>query len=294
MTMTRCKLIVMGALVLVSACGPVAPAEEPANHTSEAPDSADESKPASRKAELIGEWVMAPPPGQARQVQLSRYALASPPNDEAFAAMDPSEQERNWYRDVKRLRNEEPGSPLLEQLKRKLDELEAVRLTFTEDKLITSTQSGTSVTAYRIEEDLGDRVVILEDGDAPENKRRAIIAFVNRDSIVIDKAGLRIPMNRVPAGSAPPPSEAPRTSTSVPTPSSGGGSNDEYERCVAEYYRCVDAMDAESRAAMADLLAQTRRIFEEARHSPERRRATLASCKQSVELAHATYCPPSK
>jgi len=272
-------------LASLIACAPVAP-ETPAG---EGGDAAPAAKPASRKGELLGEWVMAPPPGQARQVQLSRYALASPPKDDAFEAMNPTSQERDWYRDVKRLQNEEPGSPLLEELKRKLEELEAVRLTFTADKLITTTQGGTQVTAYRIEEDLGSSVVILEDGSAPEAKRRAVIAFVDRDSIVINKGGLRIPMNRVTK--APPPSEVP-LSRATPNPNQGSG--DEYDRCVAEYFRCVDAMDADTRASMADLLEVTKRTFEEARNSPERRRSVLDSCKQSVALAHATYCAPSK
>lgn len=237
---------------------------------------------------------MAPPPGQERQVRLSRYALASPPQDDAFEAMKPTEQERNWYRDVKRLRNEEPGSPLLEALKRKLEELEAVRVTFTEDKLVTTTQSGTQVTAYRIEEDLGSSVVILEDGSGSEDKRRAVIAFVDRDNIVINKAGVRIPMNRVAKGAAPPPSEAPLNRAAARSDARSDQGSDEYDRCVAEYFRCVDAMDPETRASMADMLEVTKRTFEEARQSPERRRSVLGTCKQSVALAHATYCAPAK
>ena len=246
---------------------------------------------------LLGEWVMAPPAHEERSVALARFALETPPNDDGFAGMQPSETERTHYKNLLRLRNEEPGSPLLAEVRRRLDALDAVRLTFTPDKMITTTPDGTQIQTYVVEEDLGDRIVIAENGDPA---KRRMIAFDGDDRIVIAVGPTRVPMRRVGEGEAPPATSAPTTpsaSATAPAPTSvapaapppAGG--DDLDRCITEYYRCIDAMPAETRASMGDLIAATRGAFERARRSPEATRAALTSCRQAVDLAYATYCP---
>ncbi len=170
-----------------------------------------------------------------------------------------------------------------------------MRVTFTAGKLITTTRAGTSIKRYTVEEDLGERVVILEEGEADVSRRRAIIAFVDHNNIVITKGATRIPLTRVAKGTAPSPNEAPSQSAAqrsdvagLPAPSGYA----DLDECVAEYYRCIEVMPPEARAAISGVISATKRIFEEARESPELRKSATRSCKQAVELAHASYCPP--
>ncbi len=227
---------------------------------------------------LLGEWAMAPPPHDERNVALARFALQTPPDDAGFEAMRPSETERTHYANLLRLRNEEPDSPLLAEVRRQLDALDGVRVTFTPDKMISTTASGTDIAPYVVEEDLGHSVVIAEHGDP---LKRRMIAFDGDDRIVIVVGATRIPMTRVRAGVAVTPTSAPTTA---------GGDADDLDRCIAEYYRCIDQMPAETRASMEDLIALTREVFARARRSPEESAFALQSCRQAVDLAYASYC----
>ena len=239
---------------------------------------------------LLGEWVMAPPPHERRAAELVRHALHTPPDREAFEAMSPTERERRNFDNVLRLRDEEPGSPLLAQLRRKMDGLDAVRVIFTEDEMITTTPNGTDSSGYVIEEDLGDRIVLLENGDPT---KRRIIAFDGDDAIVVTVGPTRVPMNRVPAGSAPSPTSAP-TSAHAPTiaPTQPPTTADPFGACVAEYYRCIDEMPARAREQSASVIEATKGVFGRARRSsPSDREATLRSCRRAVDLAKLTFCP---
>jgi hypothetical protein len=268
------------AIVLVGALCPGCAAAHPVGPAS---PTADPPPPAATQLlaaqRLLGEWVMAPPPHEERSVALARFALQTPPDDAAFEAMQPSETERTHYTNLLRLQNEEPHSPLLAEVRRRLDGLDGVRVTFTPEKMITTTPSGTEVVPYVVEEDLGDRVVIAEHGD-PMKQR--MIAFDGDDRIVISVGPTRVPMTRVGAG-------VPVTPTSAPT-TRAGGNVDDLDGCVAEYYRCIDQMPAETRASMTDLIAATKQVFERARQSPQEAAFALQSCRQAVDLAYATYC----
>lgn len=228
---------------------------------------------------LLGEWVMAPPPHEERSVALARFALRTPPDDAGFAAMEPSEAERTNYANVLRMRNEEPGSPLLAEVRRRLDALEGVRVTFTPEKMITTTPSGTDIVPYVVEENLGDSVVIAEHGDPLE---RRMIAFDGDDRIVITVGATRVPMTRVAPGVAVTPTSAPTTRVAE--------HGDDLDRCVAEYYRCIEQIPADTRASMADLIAATRQSFERARQSEQEVAFALQSCREAVDFAYAAYC----
>lgn len=224
-------------------------------------------------------------------MSLVRRALATPPDSAGFEASGPSARERESFANVLRLRREEPSSPLLEQLQRKLDDLEAVRLTFLPEKFMVTTKGGTDMTAYRVEENLGDRLVLLEDGTGSEQARRKILSFDGNDKMVITTGATRVPMVRVAAGVVPRPNEvpsAPRAATGAGVPASG---NAEYDACVKSYYTCIDRMSAADREAMAGVIGQTKKIFADAAHDPASMQSTLASCKQAVALGKSTFCP---
>lgn len=239
---------------------------------------------------------MAPPPGQERQVALARRALATPPDQAGFDASGPTEKERESFANVLRLRREEPSSPLLVALQRKLDELEAVRVTFLPAKMMITTRNGTDMTGYQVEENLGERLVILEEGSAPLERRRKILAFDGNDRMVVTTGATRIPMVRVPAGTVPAPTEVPSSpSPAANTPSSSpkvpASGDAELDTCVTSYYACIDRMPASARPSLEGVLAQTRRIFTEAAHDPSKRASALASCKQALSLGRSTFCP---
>lgn len=287
------------AMAMAGGCGGAAPeAQEPMAqpHGEGAPVTGH-----STSQQHLGEWVMAPPPGQEREVALVRYALATPPAVEAFEATSPLPDEQEFFSNILRTRREDPGSPILVSLQRKLDALEAVRVTFLPEKFIVTTETGTDIIAYRVEEDLGHQLVILEDGAAPESSRRTILSFDGGDRMVMTTSGMRVPMVRVPDGTLPRPNEVARapegTTGGVPAGagSASGGSvpasgNAEYDTCVSEYYRCIDQMSASDREAMAETLTHTKRIFTEAQGDPGRMREALESCKQAVSLAKMTFC----
>jgi hypothetical protein len=226
-------------------------------------------------------------------VALVRHALAVPPERDAFEAMRPSERERRDFDNVVRLQREEPGSSLLAQLRAKIDGLEAVRVIFTEDRMITTTSNGTDATPYVVEDDLGDRVILLEGGDP--NKRR-VIAFDGDDDIVVTVGATRVPMSRVPDGVVPAPTSVAAggaTSSSLssaPSPSGAASSDDPLVACIDDYYRCIEQMPAEAREASADLIEATKSVFARAQDSPASRDATLRSCRQAVDLARQTFC----
>lgn len=240
---------------------------------------------------------MAPPPGQERQAALVRHALATPPAVDAFQAMGPTPKEREFFDNLLRTRREDPGSPILESLQRKLDALETARVTFLPEKFFVTTERGTDVVTYRVEEDLGHQLIILEDGTKPEARRRTILSFDGGERMVMTTNGMRVPLVRVPEGSLPRPNEVARGPGVAPPGTSQGAEsrvppsgNAEYDACVADYYRCIDQMSQADRQALGETLAQTKRIFSEAQGDPSRMSEALASCKQAVSVAKMTFC----
>jgi hypothetical protein len=242
---------------------------------------------------------MAPPPSEERLVFLVRCALAEPPDDAAFATMQPTMEEETHYRNVLRLRREEPDSAMLGNLRRRVEQLDGLRITFTTDKLITETPDGTQVTSYQVEEDLGDRVIIVEQGPAPIERRRAVISFDGDDRIVITKGPTRIPMTRVAAGTPRPPTEVPHRPPAGAGPSAGlasppaeAGEPLEFEPCAAAYLACLDAMPPEAQSAMAESRAVVEKRVEQARSAPEERESFTEACNRALRLAKSSMlCP---
>ena len=110
------------------------------------------------------------------------------------------------------------------------------------------------------------------------------------DAIVVTVGATRVPMTRVPDGTAPSPTTAPTAAGTATTVVSADPS-DPFEACVADYYRCIDQMPASARDASAGAIEATKGIFERARRSPSDRAATLQSCRRAVDLARMTFCP---
>lgn len=287
----------VAALVWSLGCGSAPEAQAP--KADDGPTTGAPSRSsASSSTRHLGEWVMAPPPGQEREVALVRHALATPPAVDAFEAMGPAPDEREFFDGILRTRRERPDAPVLESLQRKLDQLEGVRLTFLPDRFFVTTASGTTAGRYRVEEDLGERLIILEEGHAPEEKRRKIISFDGDDRIVLTTGGTRVPMVRVPAGTPPAPNEVPSsgaTSLGASTPPPGGAevpaSGDPgFDACVAEYYACIERMPTAEREAMAPAIDATRKVFTAAQKDPAQKQSAYESCKQAVALGRATFC----
>lgn len=101
-------------------------------------------------AHLVGTWGPTLPRREARAVAIVRWALAEPPNERAFEAMAPSDDERTNFRSLLRLKNEEPGSPLLADVKRKLAEYESMLVAITQSEIAFRTRDSESRDAYRI------------------------------------------------------------------------------------------------------------------------------------------------
>src|SRR4051794_20120595 len=85
------------------ACG----ASSPGAEATATPVTASSSAPRATKGrhdELVGRWSPTLPPREARAVVTARAALADPPNDAAFEAMSPTEEERANYKSLLKLR----------------------------------------------------------------------------------------------------------------------------------------------------------------------------------------------
>ncbi|RYZ60685.1 MAG: hypothetical protein EOP08_14520 [Proteobacteria bacterium] len=241
---------------------------------------------------------MAPPQSEKRSTQMARFILATPPDEAGFEAMGPTAAERESFTTVLRLRREEPDHPALVKLQRKLDELDAVRITFEAERMIVTTSDGTDVSHYRVEEELGDRLVVIEEASSLKPEKRVPVAFDGNDALVLTIGASRVPMVRSTGRGTPVPSAVPPATraalsaraSSPESPSMPASGNAEYDACVASYYRCIDQLQPADRAAMAETIAYTRKMFADAAHDPSRMQSTLASCKQAVALGKASFC----
>lgn len=230
---------------------------------------------------------MAPPMHERRLVTLTRCALAEPPDDATFASTNPTEEESRRYHDVVRLKKVEPDSPVLTALRQKLDQLEAVQVSFGEKDFATTVDGRTSIRGYTIERELGGELFLLEDGVEPVERRHAIVSFVNDDEIVLTLGATRVPMVR--AKGARKASEAPSESSTV-LPSKAGGASP-LEDCERRYLACVNSMGPEALQAMGSSLDNVKQLFEMAKNGQTDPDSVLAACQTVLDtVVNARLC----
>jgi hypothetical protein len=251
---------------------------------------------------LMGHWAAAPPASERRAFLVTRYALAEPPREAELAQMNPTPEEARNFHNVLRLLREEPGSPLLAQLRERIASLRAISVDFTPTKLIARTASGVSITPYRVEEDLGDTLVLLEEGERPLERRRTTITFLDDDSLIMVHGATRVEMERVqpweeltatevPHGASridEPVAPRPSVSiTSAPPPTGDPA----FDQCVVEYFACLEAMPPEAQEAMGPAVDLVRLRLQQVSQDAEDRRSFTETCRGTVSMLRAAgYC----
>ena len=292
------RLFSVAALVLAlaSACGPAPLAEAPDSSPTPHAESVGSTQPASAVARLLGEWRAEPPASEARLLDMARAALAPEMTDSELAALRFSPEEESKVRAVRRLRETDPGSPLVLEMRRKLASIDAIRVTFTPEKLISTTDASTSVERYSIEEDLGDRVLLSVEGDKPIEQRRYLVRFVNDDHIVIHIGQTVVPFARIGArAETQPPESSPKSPDELPRPAvtaSRAGARDArdplgFDACVRTYLQrmeeCISRLPPSAQRATREALELTKRAIRLSSETPEGRASFAASCNRMVE-----------
>jgi hypothetical protein len=199
----------------------------------------------------------AAPASEARLFVVARAALSDPPDDGALQSLSPTTEEGEHFRNILRLKKEEPGSPLLVTLRRRVAGLDAIRMTFSQDKLITTTPSGTQIESYTAEGEVGDQLVVMTGGEGPAESRRALLRFVDDDHIVLLKGYREIPFYRTGASPLLASSNATLTADAAAAAEPGmpeKTGDAAFDGCVADYFDCVKQMPPESQDAMKSSL----------------------------------------
>jgi hypothetical protein len=224
--------------------------------------------------------------------QLAEAALADPPDDAGVEKMAPNAEERRHYENVKRLRREEPDSPLLAALREKIAELDSIRMAFTAEKIVFSTPSGTNVERYRVAEELPDQLVLETEGKGPPEKRHAIVRFMDDDHIVLALGARRVPFERVGAAGVVSAGRA----AAGPAGAAGGvpqglpakTGDPEFDGCVADYFACVAKMPPDAQDAMKDSLDLLKLRMHQAAQDPEERKSFARTCNDLLKLIRST------
>lgn len=152
---------------------------------------------ANHRAAIVGKWAPTLPDGEARSVTLAQQALAEPPDDKGFERLQPSATEREHFKNIIRLKTTEPGSPLLGELKRKLDGYDAMRMEITPDTIGFRTRGGMSRERYAIVGETDDSVTIQSETD------RITIRVIDQDHVFLRGTTASIPMTRDDPPGAP-------------------------------------------------------------------------------------------
>ena len=163
--------------VLLAGCGgEPPPPETPASSEAHAPQS-------SQRRALVGRWRPTLERSQERAVALTRFALAEPPDDAGFENMQPSDQERERFRAVVKLRVSDPRSPMLADVRRKLAEYDALVIDITPTSIVTpATESDPPRTDDYSVVDESDGALTLDVGRMHD---RVSVRFVDADHIVL-------------------------------------------------------------------------------------------------------------
>lgn len=271
--------------IVLAACGPsLAPVEGPENPPS---DGSARAQTGALHAKIVGEWRAMPPPSEGRLLVLSRAALADPPDSAGFEKMKPNAEEREHYTNILRLKREEPNSTLLSTLRKRVGELDSIRMTFSLDKLVTTTATGTQVEGYTAEAELGSQLVVITDGEGPASSRRAIFDFVDDDHIVLRKGYHEVPFYRTGSSPEMPSAAATRASDAAAAAEPGmpeKTGDPAFDGCVADYFGCVNQMPPESQDAMRASLDLVRLRMRQAAKDPDQRQSFAETCNSTVRL----------
>lgn len=271
-------------LLLAAGCDlQSSPPQEPGQPAGEAPA----GKQGALHAKIVGEWRAMPPASEGRLFVVARAALSDPPDDGALQSLNPSAEEREHFRNILRLKKEEPGSPLLVTLRRRVAELDSIRMTFSQDKLITTTPNGTQIESYTAEGEVGDQLVVVTDGEGPAASRRALLRFVDDDHIVLLKGYREIPFYRTGASPLLASSSATLTADAAAAAEPGmpeKTGDPAFDGCVADYFACVRQMPPESQDAMKSSLDLVRLRMRQAAKDPAERASFAETCNSTVKL----------
>ncbi len=239
----------------------------------------------SRRDDFVGRWTVTLPPKEVAAIAVARFAMADPPDRKGFEATNPGPEDVRNFDNLIRLRTEEPSSPLLAQVREKLEALDAMAIEITPTTIVF--QSPPQSNPYRV---VSEREGVL--GIAVENDDNYDVIFLDDDHMEMrNSRGRRLPFTRVGAESkrpADPPvaaqkdwSPSPGPGAAPPPAKSGapGDACDAYAQCVEQMPRLKG-----DEAVMGGSAAAIRR-FEK---TPDQ----LRQCKSAHELARvAGLCP---
>lgn len=252
-----------------------------------------------RHAELLGRWSPTLPPREARAVVTARAALAEPPDDKAFEAMQPTKDERTSYENLLRLRTTDQHSPHLGDVRRKLAAYEGILIEITESSIGWKTPNAPDTKqAYKVVAEEGDVVTLAAadeqldvrflDKDHVSMRSATRTFLLTRDSAVgADAASPPAAWNGVtgrpgrsgsPAGTA-----GTRPSTTVipgSPPATTVASDGSRDSCTA-YADCIDQMPRLSGTESS--MATSSTTIRNWEKTPDR----LRQCKSAHEMARA-------
>jgi hypothetical protein len=292
--------LVIAMLSMLPGCGggaeEGAPPETPSRSgPTQSADQAAAPPGANHRAVIVGKWAPTLPDGEARSVTLVQQALAEPPDDKAFERLQPSATEREHFKNIIRLKTTEPDSPLLGELKRKLDGYDAMRMEITPDTIGFRTRGGMSRERYTIVGETDESVTIQSETD------RITIRVIDPDHVFLRGTTASIPMTRDDPPGAPakdayagvagatpgargadaPPGGAPKAGA----PKAGARPSGPADACSA-YADCIDKMPRLSGdQAIMGMSSDVIRGWE---RTPSR----LQQCGSALDLARsAGLCP---
>ncbi len=286
----RSLLLVVGVacVAAVVGCGSAASSSSAPAQAPTAASTADRTSPQPSEAlheRLVGRWGPTLPRAQARSVALTRWALATPPDEPQFEKMSPTQDERTTFRSLIRLQATEPDSPLLETVRKKLADYDAMLVVITPDEIAFGGDGADRHEPYRIVDARGDTLTIQAGSDRIE------VRFLDTDHISMRSDQTLLLTRDVPGGynakdlrgelptgvDALQP-EQPGAASSASSPASG-------DAC-SEYADCIDKMPQLPGDQPAMLGSSSAiRTWE---RTPER----LRLCASALELARsAGLCP---
>jgi hypothetical protein len=185
------------------------------------------------RAQLLGTWGPTLPPREARAVAMTRWALAEPPNANAFEGIAPTDDEREAFRALLKLKATDPSSPKLLEIRRKLADYEAMLVVISSASISFRTADQTTDEAYTIVDER-DAMLSLQ-----VKSEHIDVQFIDHDHIVMrGTRTMRLTRDVRSAGG-----NATDMRTDAPTPSAppAAATGGPADACTA-YADCIDQM----------------------------------------------------